>query len=216
MNIILLQGNDELTIRQRLSELKSKAKAKGFSIRYLPTPSLGSLFETKTLFILEGSTKLSKTDQKWLSFNLQQKSLYLIAVVPGVSETKLLTEIDNNLKVERYDLPKIIFNWLESFYPHNAKACIKLFHQLLSGTPVEYLFNLLSRHLVNLYWAKRDPATINQAPWKLAKLKQQSQKYKPGDLKAIIQQLAETDLLVKTSRLDMASALDHLIIRRLQ
>src|SRR3990167_7309818 len=98
MNIILLQGSDELKIRQRLAELKSKAKTKGFSIRYLPTPSLGSLFETKTLFILEGDTKLSKTDLQWLGLNLQQKNLYLIAVTPGTPETKLLNEVDKNLK----------------------------------------------------------------------------------------------------------------------
>ncbi|MFH1863787.1 MAG: hypothetical protein ABIJ85_02685, partial [bacterium] len=140
----------------------------------------------------------------------------LVILNDGYIPAHILKELPKADKTEEFKLPKILFTMLESIYPGNVKRVLTLFHQTIENNPPEFVFALIARLFRDLYWVKTDPNSIPYPSWRVGKLKSQSVKFKEETIKEIINRLAKLDIEVKTSKANMISSLDLLIIKHLE
>jgi DNA polymerase III delta subunit len=105
---------------------------------------------------------------------------------------------------------------LDGLYPGNSEKSIKQFHKLIEKEPPEFIFTLIAKLFRDLYWVKVDALSIPYPSWRVGKLKPQASKFTIEELKNLIDKLADIDIKVKTSKTDLLSALDLLIIKNLQ
>ena len=121
-----------------------------------------------------------------------------------------------DFKMEKFDLPKLLFVFLENIYPGNSSYCLKLLHEVVKTEAVELVMFFIARHLRDLYWVKVDPISTGFPSWKTGKLKSQANKFTIDNIKLIIEKLSEIDILVKTSKADLLTELDLILIKELK
>jgi DNA polymerase III delta subunit len=109
-----------------------------------------------------------------------------------------------------------LWNFLDGLYPGNSERSVKQLHKLIEREAPEFIFTLIAKLFRDLYWAKIDDKSLPYPSWRAGKLKLQSSKFSPEQLKDIISQLAEIDIKVKTSKAEILSELDLLIIKQLE
>lgn len=212
MKIIVLHGEDSLKSYERLMKFVETAKKRGWDIIYDAFPNTPSLFGTERLIIYRDFTLLTKNDIK----NLDRFDGTLVVYHSGDLPQTFLKLMPQDFKMEKFELPKILFTFLESFYPGSSIRAIKLLHDLTKTQVIELTFYMLSRHLKDLYWVSIDTKTNQYPEWRLSKLKSQSEKFKEDKLKQIIEALADIDIAVKTSKADLLTELDLLIVKHLE
>jgi DNA polymerase III delta subunit len=226
MKTILLSGDHLTKSYERLSKFMEVAKRRGWEIisldgggvENLPEKlSTQPLFPKEILYILKEVNKIKKNDLKWLNKNFPNLPGTLVIYQEGNlnKDTSLL--LPKEIKKEEFKLPRLIFNFLDSFYPGNTQNCLKLFHQLIQNEPPEFVFALLGRHLRDLYWILDDPKTLKYESWRKEKLLKQGKYFGNKEkIAEIIDLMAEIDIKVKTSEATLTNLLDHLIITKLE
>jgi len=207
MKIFVIHGDDTLASYARLTKFTHEAKRRNweisdYSIEAVTTPNL---FGKERFFVLKDYKRLTKSDIRILS----NYSGNLVVYFEGELPSSFLNSLPKDAKKELFELPKIIFKFLESF-------SLKLFHQLLETQPPELVFSMLSKHLRDVYWVKVDSKGSNFPSWKLGKLKSQASKFSEQELRRIIESLSDIDYEAKTGKADLVTALDLLIIKNLQ
>jgi DNA polymerase III delta subunit len=202
--MIIIHGDDINKISERYNELKEDYKKRGYKIRFsLSTDT--SLFPEKILIILD--------DYKLAPLNSDQEILVIsYNLIPKLT----LNKFAKSTKTEVYELPKVIWQFLDAFYPGNYKNIIYLFHQTLTQYPIEMLLPLLGKHLRDIYWVKISPSDIPYPSWRVEKLERTAGRFELAALKIIINKLAMIDINSKTSKTNLVEALDLLIISKLQ
>lgn len=219
MRISLIHGEDTLKAYNRFRELIDSSKTKGFQI--IPITDIKnivsqSLFEDKIVFTLEKPKKIKSNDWKWFSKNASTYNSNLLIYHDGNALVTITKNIPKDAKIEKFELPKIIFAFLDNFWPGNSKKCLFLLNELAKVEPLELVFHLLSRHIRDLYWAKVSKETMDIPDWRILKISSQARKFSDENLKIIINKLAEIDILTKTSDQDLKSSLDILILKHLE
>ena len=212
MRISLIHGDNSPAAYEKYRKIIDGSKSKGFeiiSISDIHKIVSQSLFEDKTVFVLENAKKIKLADWKWLAKNAPKYNSNLLIYYDGNSPAALLKQLPKNATIERFDLPKILFSFLDSF-------SLKVFNDLVKIEPVELVFHLLARRLRDLYWVKVAPETLEMQDWQKSKLINQANKYTLEKLKEIINELTEIDIKSKTSDVDLKSSLDILIIKYLK
>jgi hypothetical protein len=212
MKIIILHGDDSAKSYERLMKFVDAAKKRNWEIVTDEFPKTPSLFGTDRLIIYRDFSLLSKTDTK----NFDRFDGTLVIYHDGILPQTFLKLMPADFKMEKFELPKILFTFLESFYPGNSARCLKLLHDLIKTQAVELIFFMLARHLKELYLVGIDPQTSLYPPWKLAKLKSQIEKFGVEKLKKIINELSDIDIEVKTGKADLLTSLDLLIVKQLE
>jgi hypothetical protein len=212
MKIIVLHGDDTAKSYERLSKFIETAKKRSWEIVTNEFPNTPSLFGTERLIIYRDFTLLSKNDIK----NFDRFEGTLVIYHQGELPQTFIKQMPPDFKMEKFELPKILFTFLESFYPGNGIRSIKLLHDLVKNSAVELVFFMLARHLKDLYWVSIDPKTNQYQSWRLSKLQSQSEKFGIEKLKQIISKLSDIDILVKTSKADLLTELDLLIVKHLE
>lgn len=219
MRISLIHGEDKEKAYLRYRELVDGSKKKGFEIINLTdikNISGQSLFEDKIVFTLLNASKIKLTDWKWLNKNAASYNSNLLIYFDGNSPVGVLKQLPKNASIQKFDLPKIVFTFLDSIYPTNSKRILSLLNDLIKNEPIELVFHLLSRHLRDLYWSKVSFETMDLPDWRILKLKKQSDKFELEDLKNFINYLSEIDIKTKTSDEDLKSLLDIVITKQLK
>ncbi len=212
MRISLIHGEDKEKAYARYIELIDASKKKNFKIVQitdLKNVVNQSMFEEKQVFTLSKPNKVGINDWKWLSKNAEKYNSNLLIFYEGNSPIGVLKQLPKDTKIEKFDLPKILFGFLDSFN-------LKVFNDLVKIEPVELVFHLLARRLRDLYWVKVSPETLQMQDWQKSKLISQANKFSEEKLKEIISELAEIDVKSKTSDADLKSSLDILIIKYLK
>ena len=212
MKIIVLHGDDSAKSYERLMKFVETAKKRSWEILTDEFPNTPSLFGTERLIIYRDYKLLTSKDIK----NFDRFEGTLVIYHPGDLPQTFIKQMPKDFKMEKFELPKILFTFLESFYPGNSKRTLKLLHDLVKNTAVELIFFMLARHLKDLYWVTIDPTTNQYPSWRLSKLKSQANKFTVENLKLIIKNLADIDILVKTSKADLLTELDLLIVKQLE
>ena len=181
MRISLIHGEDNIKAYKRYRELIDQSKSKNFEIT--PITDIHnivsqSLFEDKTVFTLEKANKTKPNDWKWLGKNATKYNSNLLIYFEGKVPLSISKTFPKETKIEKFELPRIIFQFLDSFWPGNSKNTLKLLNSLVINEPIELVFHLLSRTIKDLYWAKVAPETMGIPSWRISKLKNQANKFK--------------------------------------
>lgn len=207
MKIFVIHGENTLESYSRFSKFSSEAKRRNwevsdYSLDAVTTPSL---FGKERFFVLRDYKLLTKKEIEILIHYSGNLVIYFEGLLP----ISFLKTLPKDSKIETFELPKIIFKFLESF-------SLTLFHQLIETQPVELVFNMIGRQIRDLYWVKVDSKTNIFPSWKLAKLRNQAGMFDAEKLAEIISKLSEIDHEVKTGKSDLVTSLDLLIVKNLQ
>lgn len=224
MKIIVLHGDDVIKSRQRLEKFIEVAKNRQWDIRRLDDSFMGitpgisatSLFGNESLFLIEDPNSLTKYDLEWIKDKTTKISGNLVIYSDDFLGKRFIGSLPKDIKIEEFKLPKIIFQFLDFFYPENVKGALELLHEVIKYEPIEFVFALLSRHLRNLFWVKMSTQAVPFQSWQIARLKSQASRFGDGRVENIINELSKIDIDVKTSKADLLSSLDLLIITKLQ
>lgn len=222
MKVIVLHGDNERASYQRLEKFIEVAKARGWQVNFLDSPegiseklSSVSLFGQQPFFVFRSINKWPPSTLKKTKKVLEKGEGTVVVYHNDFLGKTILESLPKGVKLEEFKLPRLIFVFLDSFYPGNAKRTLTLLHEVLEKEPVEFVFALLARHVRDLYWAKTD-SPLPVPSWRAQKLKNQAGKFTKGTLEEIIKSLAETDIKVKTSQAELTSSLDLLAINLLE
>jgi hypothetical protein len=224
MKITLIHGSYTTTSRKRYLQIVEAVAKRGWEIvpvsrdQNLENSLRGqSLFGNETLYYIDGHfTKLDPKDLTWLKTKSPKLDANLLIYQDGEISQKYIKALGSNAKIEKFDLPKHIFVFLDSLYPGNSKQCVVLLHQVLENEPIEFVFALMAGLFRDLYWIKVAPQTISLPPWRAGKLKKQASFYSSEKIISMIAYFAELDLKVKLSRANLVQSLDLFLIRDLK
>jgi hypothetical protein len=207
MNIKVLHGQNIPVSWRRYQEILKSARNKGFKTLTLAEESQGnSLFEEKILFTLENPKILA----------LPKSIKNLIIWNEGDLPVSFLKKLPGSTQVEKFDIPKTIFKFLDSLGTQNTKNSLFLLHQLLKKESPEFVFILLARHLRDLYWAKISPENLPYPAWRKNKLENQAERFSKEGLEKKINFLAQADVQSKSGGKSLDFWLDLALIDRLE
>lgn len=224
MKIIVLHGEDTEKSYERLKKFIDTAKERSWEVAYLDESpqsfeeniSSTSLFGKERFFILQNQNSLGKHQLEWLKKKYTGLPGNLIIYHSGDLSTGFLKGLPRDAKIEVYDLPKILWNFLDNIYPgHGGKLVVQL-HKLIEKDSVELIFSLIARQIGDLYWAKTEPLSLPYQTWRVGKLKHQAERFEEGELIDLIEKLSQIDINVKTGKSDLVSSLDLLFITNLK
>lgn len=205
MKIIVLHGDYTTRLYERLNKFIETAKERGWEIINDEISQTPSLFNKESLTIVRKYNLISKKDISHISKVPGTLVVYNEGHIPQL----FLKDLPKDTKVEEFKLPKIIWNFLDNI-------SIKLLHEVIKTEPIEFVFSVLAKRFRDLYWVQVSPETLSYQPWQISKLKKQSEKYTTREVIQIINKLAEIDIKVKTSKADLISELDLLLIKSLE
>jgi DNA polymerase III delta subunit len=212
VKIIVLHGDDSAKSYERLMKFVDSAKKRNWEIVTDEFPNTPSLFGKDRLIVYRNFQLLTKSDIK----NFDKFDGTLVIYHDGVLPQTFLKLMPSDFKMEKFELPKILFTFLEAFYPGNSIRTLKLLHDLGKTEAIELSFFMLGRHLKDLYWVSIDPETSEYPSWRLSRLKFQAEKFGIEKLKLIINELSDIDIDVKSSKANLLTSLDLLIVKQLE
>lgn len=131
MKIIILHGEDINKSYQRLTRFIETAKSRDWEIIYDQVTATPSLFGKQRLFIVK--------DYRVLPKNLNKLEGTLVIYHEGNLPAAIINKYEDE-KVERFDLPKIIWKFLD-------RPSVKLLHEVLKKEPIELVFHLLAKKM---------------------------------------------------------------------
>ncbi len=229
MKLLILHGDDQVKLYDRLEKFIQTAKKRSWEIAYLDdVPSIkealsaSSLFGNERFFVLRDIKKLGKSEIEWLKKKAPELEGNLVIYHEGYIPVGITKGITTDVKnghtavIEEFKLPKIIFSLMDMIRPGNSTQVIKTLHKIVETEPVEFVFVLIAKLMRDLYWAKTDLSSMPYPSWRSSKLKNQADKFTINNLQLIISELSEIDVRVKTSKADLLSSLDLLIIKSLE
>ncbi|KKR30537.1 hypothetical protein A2715_05970 [Candidatus Woesebacteria bacterium RIFCSPHIGHO2_01_FULL_39_32] len=223
MKIIVLHGDNVLVSYNRLQKFIDVAQSRGWKVQRADvSQNLGevivsdTLFQEKRLVIVEDCRLIVKSVLKLLKSKKEELDITLIIYHQGTLTKNFLKSLPQIDKVEEFKLPKLIWSFLESFYPGNSRTIIQVLHKIIEKDPVEFVFSLLSKQLRDLYWIKVEPRSLYYPSWRIGKLKRQASKYSENQLANLISEFAEIDIKSKTSQGQLIDLLDFIIATKLE
>lgn len=225
MKITVISGEDTKKSRERFNYIIESIKKRGWEVHHfskdggmaLPDAiSGGSLFSTERLIVLDGIAGISAHELDWIKKNTDKFDSKILIYTDRNLPKKFSDTLPKTVTFEKFDLPKLIFKFLETIYPKNAKNILTDLKKLLADYPMEFVMALLSRQMRDLYWVKVAPETYMAPSWLSQKLKRQSDKFDQQTLVNFIENLAKIDVESKTSSVSASLLLDLAIVSDLQ
>lgn len=224
MKIIVVHGDNEIASRKRLNTLLTQAKERGLDIRNISQDSKTPLVEAasiqglfgESVLVVENPGKYSKKEIQGLFRTQKTTQENILFFQSGFLTKGFLGFLPEESVVEEFKLPKVIYKFLDSFYPSNVHNSLTLLHLAAKNEPEELILHLLSRHLRDLYLLKIDPKSLDYPEWRILKLANQGRRFSPQKIASLINKLAEIDVSAKTSKESLISSLDLLIVTELE
>ena len=224
MKILLIHGDNTFESYNKLREVLNSSKEKGYRIENILNTDFNfkeklsskGLFPEKIIFLLENINLLKSDDFLWINNNVSISDLFIIIYNDGLLGKTIINKLPKNTVINEYKLPQPLWKFLDSFYPENCNKSLQLLNECIKNSPKEFIFTMLSRHLKDLYWAKIEPNGLDYQEWRITKLQNQAGKFSKNLLKSVINDMSEIDLKVKTSKAELLSSLDFIIIEKLE
>ncbi len=224
MKVVILHGDDTEKSYERLKKFVDVAKKRSWEVAYIDDSSQSfeevlsssSLFGNERFFILKDIGRFTKKDSEWLKKNYINLAGNLIIYSDKGLNATAIKSFPSDAKIEEFKLPVLLWNFLDGLYQDNSKREIQLLHRIIEKHPVEFVFSLIAKHFKELYWVRVDAVSSGFPFWKINKLKSQASKFTSKKLSEIIEKMAQIDYEVKTSKVDLISKLDLLIIKQLE
>lgn len=224
MKVILLHGNDSDKLQKRLGKFIDSAIKRGWHLERLSdspefieqTLKGVSLFGQENLFLLQNPQKVSKTTLNFIKENNTSLEGTLVVYSEGTIPKNTLTKLPKATSEEKYELPVLIWKFLDSFYPGNSKECLNLFHKLVPEEAPEKILALLSSYFRDVAIAKRDKKALNYPSWREERLSKTAEKFVGNSLEKITKSLAVADMSSKSGKGSLSELLDLIILTRLE
>lgn len=224
MKIIILHGDDTEKSYQRLKKFVDVARERSWEVAYVDETSqtfeevlsATSLFDNQRFFILKDIKKIGKKELEWLNKKYSNLPGNLIIYCDKSLNISTLKSFPKETKVEEFKLPVLLWNFLDGLYPGNSTREIQTLHKIVEKQPIEFIFSLIAKHFRDLCWVKIDAVSAGFPFWKINKLKSQASKFSIEKIKEIISLLSDIDVKVKTSKADLISELDLLLLKHLE
>ena len=225
--IHILHGQDIAASRNQYLSLKNAQQSPlvfdGVSVTITDLMQIfegGGLFdETKNIFIEELLSK--RKSSKELDSILETLTKYgknnTIVLWESKELSKKTVQSLKETTVQQFDFPKILFTFLESIKPRNAKQSVSLLHQLSKHTEIELIFFMMIKQMRMVLAVAHDGAideVKRLAPWQQQKLLSQSRQFDVKTLQQFYTRLYDIDLALKTGKLPvpLGSAIDFLLL----
>ena len=212
--MMILHGENNLLSRQKLTNeiANFKLKTQGeilrhdghnlnlMDLRQALEPS--SLLGGSSLIIIENlfSGRAGKEKQKIIDYLKKTVAQNLIIWEGKKIDGRTLTSFKG--QVLRFDLDPVIFRFLDSLSPGNAKNSLILLHQCLTQDPPEIIFFMLQRQIRFLILAadlgKKGLGQMES--WRTEKLIRQARHFTLIKLMKIYRQLLKIEAQQKTGR----------------
>lgn len=204
MKIVVLQGDNTARARARYSQIVSGVKKRGWDVvevdpkRKLAEQLVSTdLFTSDILYTIDGIRGVNSRDIEWLAKNSSKYDGSLLIYIEGKLPAPAKKVLPKSIKIETFELPVLLWQFIDSFYPGNSKRCLYLLEELLKKEPVELLIALLARKLRDYYRGN-------------------SNKFTKELLVDTIDSLAELDYKSKTSDVNAKLLLEMLIAEKLK
>jgi len=222
--MIILHGDNTVLSRQKLKEeievfrVKIKGEVLKFEGNDLLLLNLQQALESASLF---GDNHLVVVENLFSGRKNKEKEKILVYLKKTNQENLIVWEgkkIDGRTllsfkaKVFKFDLPLVIFRFLDSLAPGNSNVSLDLFHQCLEQDPPELIFFLLAKQIRLLILAvdlgKKGLSKMED--WRVGKLIHQGQKFGLRPLIFLYKELLKIDWQQKTGQtpFDLVSQLD--------
>lgn len=225
MKVIIVHGDHIEESYERITKFVDVAKKRGWKIERLSGKdtenlpeilSATTLFNEERLFIVEDIDKTPKKQLKWIKDRAKDLPGNLVIFSEGEMGKRLMGKLPKADKTEVYKYPKLIYKFMESFYPGNAEPCLRLLYAIKDRHAPEYILAILGGHLRDVYITKIDADSLNYPSWRVGKLKKQAEKFDEIKLNQVISSLAEADFLSKTTDQTIFDSLDLIIATQLE
>lgn len=225
MDSHLLHGENHPESRKRLTELVNVAQSQAWEIIRVD----GQKGEKLDLNVLSRSQSMLGMGQfvvveNYFTHNkkgLQEvkelfKGLTNVSFVFWEQKTiapQTVKALEKYLKVTEYKIPKVLFNFLNSFTPGNAKNALMILQKAKSENSPDMLLVMLSRQIRLLYCLSTDPEGLRMADWQKRNLQTQLKGFTAERLLTLHHEILVLDRKNKKSQLpeDLASSLDLLV-----
>lgn len=222
--MIILHGENTVLSRQKLKETIEafKTQKKSEVLRFEGNDLLLlnlqqalqplSLLGENRLVILEGlfSGRKSKEKEKIKDWLKKNSPANLIIWEGKKIDGRSLPAF--KAQIFKFDLPLVIFRFLDSLSPENSRFSLDLFHQCLEQDPPELVFFLLAKQIRLLILAADlgQKGLEKMEPWRIGKLIHQSQRFGLRKLIFLYKELLKIDWQQKTGQtpFDLVSQLD--------
>lgn len=217
MKLVLVHGENNLESYMRFNTIVSGIKKRGWEIIRLNSDENiadklvnSSLFGENNLYVLKDAQKISPNMLDWLNKNHKKFSSQLLLYTDKKLSANLKKLLPKETKIEEFELPKLIFNFVDSLVPNNSKNILKNFKKL--EEPRELLIALIGKQFRDIYWIINGGNPLYPS-WRLNKIKSHTQKFSIVEIEDIISQLSEIDLKSKTSDVDVDLQLEMFFVR---
>jgi len=220
-NMLIIHGDNQVASRNRLKALLESFKGEIIRLegKLLDLAALKQGIESKSLFgqakliVIENLFSLRKSliKEKILEYLKKEMPSNLI-LWEGIKIDGRSLPAFSKAKIEKYEIGKTIFRFLDSLTPENPKNLIQLYHQALSQSGAELILFLLERQMRMLIIANDlGEKGLNEVPpWKKGLLVRQAKKFKKQILIRQYLQLLNIEYNQKTGKasLPLISQLD--------
>jgi hypothetical protein len=224
MKIIVLHGDDINRLSIRLSSFVGECQKRGWEVLRDHKDSMAlkealrskDLFSSDKIVICDDLKMIDKKFLSWLDSSAKDLPATLIICSAKTLTSTFLKSLPKGTVVENFELPKIIWKYLDSLIPGNADNSLRLLHELLETQASDFVFYMLTRHFRDLFWVISDEKNCPYQGWRLSKLKTQASKFGISNLQDIIENMAQIDIRCKTSKSNLKDELDLLFALKLQ
>lgn len=229
--ITIIHGSNQVVCRNELNLHKAKFKevvtldGKNLILKDLElTISSQSLFGLERLVVIENFFAGKKNREDIITFlNSSNINYELVFWEEKESKSKDLTKFSpSNTKILLYNLPSIIFKFLDSVYPGNLKQVLALFAQVLEANEAEIIFFMLVKQfrylLLSRLEAKIFPSDYSRlAPWQKQKIAGQSTHFTKDQLLDMYSHMLQLEYSLKSGQtsLEAAESLKLFLIQNL-
>lgn len=209
--MLIIHGDNLVTSRNRLQAFLGTFRGEIIRLegKLLDLTALKQSLESKSLF---GQEKLIVIENLFSLRSSLRKDMILSYLKQELPENLVIWEgvkIDgrrllpfSKAKVEKYEIGKIIFRFLDSLEPNNTRNLIGLFHQALTLDSPELIMFLLERQIRLLIIAADlgEKGLNGTLSWKKTILIRQAKKFKLNQLIRLYLKLLNIEYNQKTGK----------------
>lgn len=210
--LYLIHGDHIEVSRNKLVELKKSAtgkeireiNGKRFDLNALVQAlESSSLFGGDVLVVIEGFISNAKKREKTFTSTLERiveasQSIDVILYEEKEVEKTTISKLGANARIFLHKMPVIIFQFLDSVRPGNAKASLLYFSEVTRHEAAEIVFALLVRRVRQLMQLADHVMPDGLQGWQADRLTSQARHFTIEQLVAMHTRLLTTDIAIKT------------------
>ncbi len=227
--LYVLHGDQPESARKKLTELKAAVKnreVREIDGKHIDPTSLvvalesSSLFGTDVCVIIEGFISSAKKREKAFASTLSKildasSSADIILYEEKEIDKTTLAKLGSAASVFLFKTPVILFQFLDSLRPGNAKTTLAYFSDTVAHEAAEVVFVLIVRRVRQLIQLADHITPDGLQSWQAGRLTAQARHFTIEQLVAMHEELLAIDIAIKTGAtpFTLAQLLEQFIIK---